>query len=124
VATPPADMKYCVTALQNSCTANDCISIAVVCITGDLSLPNAFTPNGDGNNDEFCLRGWECTKDFNIHIFDRWGENVFESTDPGFCWDGNYQGRLLDAAVFVYVIHAKRNNGDAFIKKGNITLIR
>jgi gliding motility-associated-like protein len=100
--------------------------VVVTCETNnDFSVPNAFTPNGDNNNDEFCLRGWnECTSDFRILIFDRWGEKIFESQNPSFCWDGIYKGQALNAGVFVYVLQAKKSNGDLLEKKGNITLIR
>jgi len=77
-------------------------------------------------NDEFCLQGWEqCIIDFTVIIFDRWGEKVFESKDPNFCWDGIYNNTIMDAQVFVYYIKAKYITLDKpIIKKGNISLIR
>jgi gliding motility-associated-like protein len=77
-------------------------------------------------NDEFCLQGWtECFDEFNIKIFNRWGEKVFESNRLDFCWDGIYQNQVLDASVFVYYINAKYIGIEKAIeKKGNISLIR
>ncbi len=126
LATPPENMQYCVTSELNSCISKACTDIIVTCETNnDYSVPNAFTPNGDNNNDIFCLQGWDvCITNFNVMIFDRWGEKVYESTNFNFCWDGIYNGKLLDAAVFVYVINATKLNKDKINKKGNITLIR
>ncbi len=112
---------------MGGCPAKACITIAVTCETeNDYSVPNAFTPNGDGNNDKFCLQGWSgCLTEFNVLIFNRWGEKVFESTDPDFCWDGLYKNIPLDPDVFVYVIKAKKSNrAEPINKKGNITLLR
>ena len=88
-------------------------------------MPDAFTPNNDGVNDEFCLQGWDvCITDFKILIYDRWGEKVFESTDSGFCWNGQYKGKIFDPAVFVYYLNAKLSNNSEINKKGNISLIK
>jgi len=90
-----------------------------------FSLPNAFTPNGDLENDSFCLKGWSfCNEEFKVMIFSRWGEKVFESTDPNFCWDGRYKGQVLSADVYVYHIKATYKGNELVNKKGNITLIR
>jgi gliding motility-associated-like protein len=91
-----------------------------------LAVPNAFSPNADAMNDEFCLLGWDrCIEDFRIYIYNRWGEKVFESKDPNFCWDGKYNTTVLDAQVFVYYLEANFTNFDQkVIKKGNISLIR
>lgn len=127
IVTPPGNMLYCVSSSQGNCFSEACINVVVSCeSSNDLSVPNAFTPNGDHNNDEFCLQGWnECITNFNVMIFNRWGEKVFESVNSSFCWDGIYKGKLLDAAVFIYVITAKKfNSVEGFTKKGNITLIR
>jgi len=89
-------------------------------------LPNAFTPNNDGVNDEFCLQGWEpCVSEFIICIYNRWGEKVFESRDVNFCWNGTYKNVIVDAAVYTYYISAKnKESGEVIIKKGNISLLR
>lgn len=93
---------------------------------GDYTVPNAFSPNNDGHNDLFVLRGWlnNCVSDFSLNVFDRWGEKVFESNDPSKSWDGTFRGKTLDPNVFVYFINANVNGGDKIHKKGNISLIR
>jgi gliding motility-associated-like protein len=56
-------------------------------------------------------------------VFDRWGQEVFASNKANFCWDGTYQGKALNTAVFVYSIKASID-GKQIAKKGNITLLR
>lgn len=139
VASPSESKEYCVTVTDNNtCYDSSCVKveIEIPCPTNrNLVVPNAFTPNGDGYNDELCLYGWDnCVSGFSIFIYDRWGEKVFESTNASFCWDGIYKGKLLDPAVFVYFINAKYiTSGDSPLaetgevevnKKGNISLVR
>jgi gliding motility-associated-like protein len=127
VATPIETTTYCVTTTTGSCSASDCMTVKVqaICDNDNLGVPNAFSPNNDGNNDLFCLQGWgECIDQFTVLIFDRWGEKVFESNESDFCWDGTFRGKVLDPAVFVYFISASSSQGDLIHKKGNITIIR
>lgn len=97
--------------------------ISVEC--GNLAVPNAFSPNNDGHSDLFVLQKWaSCVSKFSFIIFDRWGEKVFETEDASKSWDGTYNGKHLDAAVFVYIINATLTSGEKINKKGNISLIR
>lgn len=90
-----------------------------------LKTPNAFSPNGDGKNDRFCLEGWEqCVDEFNIMIFNRFGELLFESQQVDFCWDGIYKGQVIENGIYLFVIKAKSKEGDLFKRAGNITLIK
>jgi gliding motility-associated-like protein len=90
-----------------------------------VGVPNAFSPNNDLENDTYCLQGWpKCVTEFHITIYDRWGEKMFESTDPAFCWDGVYKGQVMDTQVFVYYINAISKNNELINKSGNISLIR
>ncbi len=126
IASPLVTTRYCASDVVDGCINKACTDVVVVCVNrGDMSVPNAFTPNGDNNNDKFCLQGWSyCVTDFKIMIYDRWGEKVFESTDPDFCWDGVFNGKLLNSGVYIYTISASINRFPVSIKKGNITLIR
>jgi gliding motility-associated-like protein len=125
VATPFETTTFCVTDLENGCITPACTKVEVLCFSErDFSVPNAFTPNGDKNNDEFCLQGWDyCVSNFKVIIYNRWGEKVFESTNPSFCWDGMYKDGLLNSGVYIYAITASVNR-ENITKKGNITLIR
>lgn len=124
-ASPTHDMQYCLSSSQ-ACVVGSCVFVDVLCINnGDLSLPNAFTPNNDGKNDKFCLQGWaECSEEFNVTIFDRWGNVVYESQNPNFCWDGVFNGSPLPSAVYAFVINARFEKEEPIRKSGNITLIR
>jgi len=130
VASPTITTTYCVEVSDNNgCKDTACVTVTVElpCPENEnLDVPNAFSPNKDGVNDEFCLQGWEsCIENFSILIYNRWGEKVYESKDPNFCWDGTYRGKELDAQVFVYQLKARFINiNEPIIKKGNISLIR
>jgi gliding motility-associated-like protein len=95
----------------------------VVCGEPYIYVPNAFTPNGDGNNDILYAYG-DIIDELYFAVYDRWGEIMFESTDITKGWDGTYHGSVLDPAVFVYYIKAICRDKETFIKKGNVTLIR
>jgi len=129
-ASPFETTTYCVEVTDvNGCRDTACVTITVEtpCRAADvLGVPNAFSPNNDAINDEFCLLGWDaCLIDFQILIFDRWGERVFKSNDPNFCWDGTYLEKKMDSAVFVYFIKAVYiDSKDAVLRKGNISLLR
>ncbi|PBQ32435.1 hypothetical protein CNR22_11855 [Sphingobacteriaceae bacterium] len=122
---PKVTTIYCVTSASSGCVSKRCIYVEVTCDTGgDLSLPNAFTPNGDGNNDLFCIQGWDlCTTHFSVLIFNRWGEKVFESSNSSFCWDGTFKGKVLNPDVFIYSVSASFSDGRQVSKKGNINLL-
>lgn len=128
VASPSQTTQYCVNATLGDCSSTSCILVTVepACFSNsDYGTPNAFTPNGDGINDEFCLKGWdECSTSFFIAIYNRWGEKVYESSNPAFCWDGNYLGNPLNSAVFVFYIKAEILKVGTVTKKGNISLIK
>lgn len=94
-----------------------------------ILLPNAFTPgkdgpgSGDGENDVFLplMRG---VTEFQMMVFNRWGELLFESKSPEVGWDGYYRGKLCQQDVYVYKIVAKYESGDVITKLGDIHLIR
>jgi gliding motility-associated-like protein len=72
-----------------------------------IFVPNAFTPNGDGNNDYFEIFGnLFAINTLNVKVFDRLGNKVFESNEIHFKWDGTYKDKILTPAVFVYVVKA------------------
>ena len=93
----------------------------------DYFMPNAFTPNGDGENDEFKGKGYiEGLKDFEFSIWNRWGEQVFASDSPFNGWNGrkNNLGELAPQGVYVWEIrYIGPRGGDESIK-GHVTLLR
>ncbi len=88
-----------------------------------LYIPNAFTPNGDHKNDFFYV-GHDNITEFSIAIFNRWGETVFQSHNPGFKWDGKFMGQPCTQAVYVYKLKATGFHGRTWDLIGTVTLVR
>ncbi|MBI4945836.1 MAG: gliding motility-associated C-terminal domain-containing protein [Bacteroidetes bacterium] len=128
IASPIQTTTYCVTVTDTAtgCSDNDCVTINVENLCGTLFIPNAFSPNGDGENDtlQIYIGNLKCIKEYRLVIFDRWGEKVFESSEHQADWDGTYKGKLLDTAVFIYYLKATLATGERINKKGNISLMR
>lgn len=95
-------------------------------INGPVYIANAFSPNGDGINDEIFVIGKSIQQeDFFWAIYDRHGSLVFLSVSPSIGWDGTILGgRDAQPGVYVYRLKYKDVNGSLFEKDGNITLIR
>lgn len=94
-----------------------------LCFIPHVWVPNVFSPNGDGNNDVVFVRG-EGVKYLTFIIYDRWGEKIFESSSIDYGWDGNYKGKELDPAVFVYYVKATFVDDSQSELHGNITLVK
>ncbi len=132
IASPSSTTDYCVTVTDiNNCSDSACVRVGVLIetncptTTDNFTMPTAFSPNNDGHNDLLILHGLEnCFSTFSFVIFDRWGEKVFETEDVTKGWNGIFNGKHMDAAVFVYYINAVLISGEKISKKGNISLIR
>jgi gliding motility-associated-like protein len=126
-SSPDEPITYYVTITDSSgCENLDSVSVfvkEVFCEEPEIFIPNAFTPNGDQNNDKVYVRG-NTIRELTFKVFDRWGELVFETTSPKQGWDGTYKGKAATPAVYVYWLEAVCYNEEKFFKKGNITLIR
>ncbi len=85
-----------------------------------LYIPSAFTPNGDGLNDTFGVKG-EGIKNYHLFIYNRWGEVLFESTNPKQQWDGKFSGKPAEQGTYVYQLFASGIESKG--KTGSITLI-
>ena len=107
----------------DGCSGQDTISIKVYA-RADIYVPNAFSPNGDGHND--IIRAIPVgVKAFSwFVIFDRWGRQVFRTTNPGIGWDGTVNGTLLQAGNFVWVAAGSDYEGHAIERKGTLLLVR
>lgn len=86
-------------------------------------LPNAFSPNGDGTNDVLLLRG-EFVDQMELIIYNRWGEQVFRSTDQTIGWDGLTNGKDNAPGAYGYYLMVTCEGGQTLTEKGNITLMR
>ena len=130
-ATPVQTTNYTLEVTDwNGCIARAGIHIVVDKRAG-IFVPNAFSPNGDGENDQFFI----FANDANIRqvrsflVFDRWGEMVFEyyrflPNNPAHGWDGSFQGTPLDPAVFGWFAEIEFIDGRLELFKGGVTLVR
>ncbi len=113
-----------------------CVDTAFAEITtnADVIFPNAFTPNPNGSqggiydinnlsNDIFFPYS-SGVVEFKIEIFNRWGEEIFESLDIKQGWDGYYRGAICQQDVYIWKAYVKLNNGKVLHKNGDVTLLR
>jgi gliding motility-associated-like protein len=113
----------CLTAYNNyGCPSTVCkpVPAEVVPLIG---LPNAFSPNGDGENDILYVRG-AAIKTMDLKIYNRWGQLVFETTKQEIGWDGTFNGQPQPIEAYGYVLQVSFIDGTSRLLKGNITLLR
>jgi len=117
---------FTLTASDGICQRTDTTLVDVfsfICEDPYVYIPNAFSPNGDGQNEILYVRGVMVEK-MVLRIYDRWGELVFESFDRGDGWDGTFRGKPMDPDVYDYYLQVTCIGGLEEIIKGNITLMR
>lgn len=99
------------------------VSVKVIDIT-QLDIPNAFSPNGDGINDQFRIRVTGYFKLDGLLIFNRWGQKVFDTKDINREWTGTLNGNPLAVGTYYYIIEGIDVKGEKVRKSGSITLLR
>lgn len=91
----------------------------------NVFVPNAITPDGDGDNDVFNVVGTGVDEEnFVLYVFNRWGELVFETHDLNEGWDATYLGVPVLMDVYVWKVEALDINGDSFVHYGHVTVVR
>ena len=95
----------------------------VFCEDPFIYVPNAFSPNSDGNNDVLYVRG-NYIENMIFRVFNRWGELVFESQEQTLGWNGIFKERLCDPDVFTYYLDVNCVGGFKNVITGNVTLMR
>ena len=124
IATPTNTTTYVVYAVDaNGCGGQDSIIIFVDALCGEIFVPTIFSPNFDGTNDMHCVLGG-CIRDFELIIYNRWGERVFVSRDPNNCWDGYFRGKQVQSGVYVYKLTTTLIDGTQIKDSGNINVVR
>jgi gliding motility-associated-like protein len=129
-ANPKFTTKYTVAVTDsNGCSATRDITVTVVCNNKNYFIPNTFSPNNDGKNDVFYVRGSSIDRIQSFRIFNRWGQMVFErknfaANDLSAGWDGTIKGKPADADVYVYVIEIICENATVIPYRGNVALVR
>lgn len=91
--------------------------------SNNIFIPNAFTPNQNGLNEEFKVL-YKNSKGAVLHIFNRWGQLIFTSNDVNKGWDGTFDGNPCQEDVYYYIVDYKTNSNEIRQLKGNFTLIR
>ncbi len=126
IATPVTTTQYTITGTDFSgCINTDTVTVYVTDANrGGYLMPTAFTPNNDGLNDCYGIKFWGVITELDFSIFNRWGERVFHSTQPGACWDGTYKGQPQKADVYIYMVKAKTICDKYVFRKGTLMLIR
>ena len=88
-------------------------------------IPNSFSPNNDGLNDKFKVVGLGFIDLYNMKIYDRWGELLFETNNMNEGWDGKFQGNIVQNGVYIYRLTFRElGSKKRTFEKGNIHLIR
>jgi len=111
------DFKYDITTDTVTVTVDD------NCNNNIVYIANIFSPNGDGANDVFRVRGTEIDS-LHLQIYNRWGNMVFETKDINGAWDGTFKGKECEVDVYFYVAEVTFKNGVQEVKKGSVSLIR
>lgn len=121
----PVSATVTATPFINGCsgTTSQSFKITVLPLAKEVFVPNVFSPNGDGKNDQlFIYSNYIVT--VQMHIFNQWGEQIamLNSTNQG--WDGKYKGTSQPVGVYMYVLKALLKDGRNVNMKGSITIIR
>lgn len=123
--------QYYMTGTYNVCLtvtdSNDCSATVCKPTKADVSelidIPDAFSPNGDGENDVLYARGFG-VKTMSLTIYNRWGQKIFVGTELSMGWDGTFKGAKQPTDAYAYVLDAVFVSGHTFHKQGNITILR
>jgi gliding motility-associated-like protein len=120
IATPTADAQYILTAVS----ANDCgisSDTMLVKLFRGIFIPNAFSPNNDGLNDTWNIPALDAYPGFELLVFNRYGEVVFENRGTNKPWDGKYKSTDLPIGAYVYTIKLDDTIG---LLKGTVMIVR
>ena len=109
------------------CAQTDTAATDSLTSTGDeskLVMPNTFTPNGDGHNDIFKAKEYRNLSEFHAYIFNRWGQKLYEWTDPAEGWDGTYHGSEVKTGVYFVLVKARGTDDVIYNIRKDVNLLR
>lgn len=99
--------------------------LRVVIKESKLEFPNAFSPNGDGINDIYRAKtGYQSIVSFKATIFNRWGQKLYEWTNPADGWDGTFHGSAVKDGVYFVHVEAKGADGHVYDIRRDVNLLR
>ncbi|CAN5248064.1 hypothetical protein BH11BAC6_BH11BAC6_07950 [soil metagenome] len=120
---PPSQTIYTLTAISTvGCGTS--VSDVIVKVYKDIAIPKAFTPNGDGKNDQFKVYAADGYQILKFLVYDRWGKAVFAGRTSNDGWDGNWNGQQQPAGIYVYYLEMKTTIGKIISRKGTLVLLR
>jgi len=128
VVKPGESVLYTVTVSNaQGCTASDTVSVNLLCSERRIYIPAAFSPNNDGLNDLFVIKGEGIRMVNHLIIFNRFGTVIFERNnfqvgDTNAAWDGNYKGKQVPAGSYVYFAEMSCNE-KTFTQKGSVMVV-
>lgn len=118
------NIDYSLTADNHGCKGKDAMHVKVLpfCL---IKVPNAFTPNNDGLNDELKALNADLAKDFSFKVYNRFGQLIFSTTNPLDGWDGKLKGNPAESGTYVWILsYIDPWTGNAVKEKGTSILIR
>jgi gliding motility-associated-like protein len=120
----PEEVDYIVRVTTSvGCTGTDTVVVKAMAVS-DIFVPNAFSPNNDGHNDLLrpIMPGIKTLKYFTI--FDRWGRQVFTTSNAGVGWDGTLKGQVMETGVYVWMAMGVDISGKVVQRKGTVVLVK
>lgn len=101
----------------------DSATISVTVSESKLTFPNAFSPNGDDRNPTFKAKEYQSIVEFHAYIFNRWGQKLYEWTDPAGEWDGTYNGKVVKDGVYFLLCRAKGADGRKYNIRKDVNVL-
>ncbi|MEO7800991.1 MAG: gliding motility-associated C-terminal domain-containing protein, partial [Ginsengibacter sp.] len=120
---PPESIEYTLAATSNVGCGSSLSSVKINVYTS-IFIPNGFSPNGDGINDDFKIFAIDGYKLNKFLIYNRWGRVVFSAKNPSDAWDGNAKNEMQPEGTYLYLLEIENSQGRKIIKKGPLTLVR
>lgn len=121
----PGIYEVCVSFQEpGAAVSTVCRSISIGLCNCNVYIPNAFSPNGDDLNESFGPIAFCDLEQLELSVYNRWGELVYQTSNPSDKWDGKYNGDNSPVDVYVYVINYKLFNEPAKVVYGDVTLVR
>ena len=120
----PGTYTVILTAFNGICSDTDTLQVVIMPFSAPIiQVPNVFTPNNDGSNDEFFIET-SFVSSIDLIILNRWGQVVYQTSNLTSKWDGQINGKEASDGVYFYIYEAVGINGDVLSGHGNLTLIR
>jgi gliding motility-associated-like protein len=124
VAKPPVTTTYTLTVTNS----DNCVSVdntTVNVIPDCMKIMNAFTPNGDGMNDNWmATNGTVCTKKVSVKVYNRYGNVVYKNDNYSNDWNGTYNGKPVPDGTYYYMVSYTTITNDQAMLKGDVTILR